>query len=115
MHGARVVQAARWPDGQAASLRAGLDALVADDAVIVLGDGPGLDERAVHRVLAARDAARPRPLAADYGFGRSHPVVLPRSCWPLLPSAGDAPGRTLNVQLVDCSDLRPPGDVDYPG
>ena len=49
MHGAQVVVSERWADGQAASLRAGLDALPEqiDEALIVLGDGPGLSSEAV--------------------------------------------------------------------
>jgi CTP:molybdopterin cytidylyltransferase MocA len=114
LHGARVVHSSAWREGQAASLRAGLDELSADDAVVVLGDGPALDVRAIARVLAAQDPDHPRPLAADYGCGRSHPVVLPRSFWPQLPRQGESPGRTLAVELVDCRDLQAPGDVDYP-
>src|SRR3954454_8418588 len=47
LHRAGAVASPRWPHGQAASLRAGLDALPAaiDDALVVLGDGPGLDPR----------------------------------------------------------------------
>jgi len=32
----------------------------------------------------------------------------------LLPSTGETPGREVPVRLVDCGDLPPPGDVDYP-
>jgi CTP:molybdopterin cytidylyltransferase MocA len=110
MHGAQVVVSERWADGQAASLRAGLDALPEqmDEALIVLGDGPGLSSEAVTR-LATGTGAR----AADYGHGRSHPVVIPRPLWASLAAAGDTPGRALAVELVDCSDLPEPGDVDY--
>jgi hypothetical protein len=54
-----------------------------------------------------------RVLAADYGAGRSHPVVIPRSLWSRIPRRGDTPVRPLGADLVDCRDLRPPGDVDY--
>src|SRR3569832_360997 len=82
LHGAQVVVSRRWADGQAASLRAGLDALPAtvDEALGVLGDGPGLSAEAVRRMAAGAGLR-----AADYGRGRSHPVVLPRRWWPLLP------------------------------
>ena len=110
LHGAEVVVCERWADGQAASLRAGLEALAApvEEALVVLGDGPGLSPEAVRR-LAEGSGLR----AADYGRGRSHPVVLPRRWWPLLPEVGDTPGRRLPAALVDCSDLPEPGDVDY--
>jgi molybdenum cofactor cytidylyltransferase len=109
-HGAQVVVSERWQDGQAASLRAGLSALpgTIDEALIVLGDGPHLSSEAVVR-LASGHGAR----AADYGGGRSHPVVIPRALWSSLPKTGDTPGRSIDVALVDCSDLPAPGDVDY--
>lgn len=108
--GVRVVACAEWDDGPGASLRCGLAAL-GDDvarAVIVLADGPELDPRAVDR-LAAHDAP---VAAASYDGTRSHPVALARSAWASIPDEG---GRALDPVLVDCSDLRPPGDVDVPG
>ena len=89
---ARVVRAEQWDSGQAASLRAGLDALQADitAALVVLGDGPQLDPAAVQRVRSAAEAAPGQVLAADYGNGRSHPVLLPRAVWAQLPEAGEA-------------------------
>ena len=102
-----------WRDGQAASLHAGLAALPADAdrALIVLGDGPALDPAAVARMAEA--AAGTRVLAADYGTGRSHPVVIPRALWGEIPWHGETPVRPLGADLVDCRDLQPPGDVDY--
>jgi nicotine blue oxidoreductase len=112
LHGATPVVFTNWHRGQAASLRAGLASLPAEvtEAMVVLGDGPNLSPDAVSRVLAAGDGAR----AADYGSGRSHPVVLPRPVWPALPEIGETPGRAVDVMLVDCRDLPPPGDVDLP-
>ena len=94
--------------GPGASLRCGLAALGAEveRAVIVLADGPDLDPRAVERVLA--HATSPI-VAASYDGTRSHPVALARSAWGEIPDDG---GRALEPVLVDCSDLRPPGDVD---
>jgi len=113
LHGARAVICETWRDGQAASLHTGLAALPqdADRALVVLGDGPALDPDAVRR-MAAHPAAR-RVLAADYGAGRSHPVVIPRTLWAQIPRQGETPVRPLGAELVDCRDLRPPGDVDY--
>jgi CTP:molybdopterin cytidylyltransferase MocA len=112
LHGARPVISDRWSEGQAASLNAALLALPDEvtEAVVVLGDGPGLSPEAIRRVLAAGGGVR----AADYGAGRSHPVVLPREVWHDLASSGETPGRALAVTLVDCTDLPPPGDVDTP-
>lgn len=97
-----------WETGPGASLRCGLAALGEDvsRAVVVLADGPNLDPRAIERLLE-----RPEPvLAASYDGTRSHPVVLARSAWGDIPDEG---GRALEPVLVDCSDLTPPGDVDY--
>jgi CTP:molybdopterin cytidylyltransferase MocA len=112
LHGARQVISDRWREGQAASLHTALSLLPDEvtEAVVVLGDGPGLSPEAIRRVLAADGGVR----AADYGAGRSHPVVLPRAVWRDLSSSGEAPGRALAVALVDCGDLPPPGDVDTP-
>jgi len=110
LHGAATVVCQAWRDGQAASLRCALDSLdpAIGEALVVLGDGPALSPEAVRRLAAGSG-----PRAADYGRGRSHPVVLPRSTWQLLPSHGETPGRSVEVALVDCSDLPEPGDVDY--
>jgi nicotine blue oxidoreductase len=105
--GVRIVRCEDWDRGPGASLRAGLAAL-GDEvrrAVIVLADGPDLDPRAVDRLL---DSASP-VAAASYDGTRSHPVALARAAWTDLPDEG---GRALDPELVDCSDLRPPGDVD---
>jgi CTP:molybdopterin cytidylyltransferase MocA len=111
---ARVVRCPEWEQGPGASLRCGLRALDADTdaAVIVLADGPALDPRAVDRVVDAwHDGAGDR-LAATYdGRNRSHPVLLARSSWSDVPDEG---ARALGVELVDCTDLPPPGDVDVP-
>ncbi len=111
----RVVRAEDWEAGQSASLRAGLAALDAavQAALVVLGDGPGLDPRAIQRLVEAGRAWPEMVLAADYGEGRSHPVLLPRSVWSDLPADGETPGSGLPAELVDCRGLRPPGDVDY--
>ncbi|MDP9286317.1 MAG: nucleotidyltransferase family protein, partial [Actinomycetota bacterium] len=60
------------------------------------------------RLLAHRDDAA--VLAASYDGSRSHPVLLARAAWSSVPDEG---GRALDAVLVDCSDLAPPGDVDY--
>jgi CTP:molybdopterin cytidylyltransferase MocA len=115
LQGARPVVCDRWDAGQAASLHAGLDALpdAAGWALVVLGDGPGLDPRAVERMAAAAVPGDDAIRAADYGRGRSHPVLIPRSRFGEIPDRGERPVRGLAAEVVDCRDLEPPGDVDY--
>jgi CTP:molybdopterin cytidylyltransferase MocA len=115
LHGARPLVCDRWDAGQAASLHTGLEALPAeaDWALVVLGDGPNLDGRAVERMTAAAVHGPGRILVADYGEGRSHPVLIPRAAWADIPASGERPVRGLAAELVDCGGLEPPGDVDY--
>lgn len=105
--GVRIVRCEAWEVGPGASLRAGLAALGPEvtRAVVVLADGPALDPRAVDRLA---ESAAP-VAAASYDGTRSHPVALDRSVWGSVPDEG---GRGLAAELVDCSDLRPPGDRD---
>jgi CTP:molybdopterin cytidylyltransferase MocA len=110
VHGVTLVHCEDWAEGPGASLRCGLAALGDEvtHALVVLADGPELDPRAVSRLV---EQAGDAPVAAaTYDGSRSHPVLLARSAWSTLPSEG---GRALAPLLVDCSDLRPPGDVDY--
>lgn len=108
---ARLVRCADWARGPGASLRCGLAALgpEVEAAVVVLADGPELDPRAVRRLLARRGDAP--VVAASYDGTRDHPAVLARSAWASVPDEG---ARALDAVLVDCSDLQPPGDLDYP-
>jgi nicotine blue oxidoreductase len=111
---ARSILCPEWEQGPGASLRCGLAAL-GDDveaAVIVLGDGPRLDPRAIDRVVAAWRASggeSPR-VAATYGGVRLHPLLLARSAWTDIPDEGL---RALPALLVPCDDLDSPGDVDF--
>jgi nicotine blue oxidoreductase len=110
---ARSVRCPEWELGPGASLRCGLAAL-GDDveaAVVVLGDGPDLDARAVDRVVAVWRAGGGPVVAATYGGVRLHPLLLAREAWGGVPDAGL---RALPAELVPCDDLTPPGDVDVP-
>lgn len=100
-----------WERGPGASLRCGLAALPpeAEAAIVVLADGPGLDPRAVDRVVADWRANGGEAVAASYGGIRLHPVLLTRNVWDDIPDEG---ARALPARLVPCDDLRPPGDVD---
>jgi nicotine blue oxidoreductase len=111
---AEVVRCPDWERGPGASLRCGLAALGDDTeaAVVVLADGPGLDPRAVDRVIASWREHGADVVAATYGGVRLHPVLLARSAWSRVPDEG---ARPLEAELVACDDLSPPGDVDEPG
>jgi CTP:molybdopterin cytidylyltransferase MocA len=109
---AQTVRCPDWERGPGASLRCGLEALgpEVEAAVVVLGDGPDLDPRAVERVIRAwRDTGAAR-LAATYGGVRLHPVLLARAAWGDVPDAGL---REVPAEEVPCDDLSPPGDVDF--
>ncbi|HEX7746480.1 MAG TPA: NTP transferase domain-containing protein, partial [Micromonosporaceae bacterium] len=80
--GADVVDNPEWDTGMGSSLRAGLSALAATDAVaaiVLLVDMPGVTVAAVRRLrsLAGEDVLA----MAGYGDRRGHPVLLGRSHW----------------------------------
>lgn len=114
---ARVVRCAGWREGQAASLRSGLEALRdADAAVVMLGDQPLISAAAIGRVIDSRrpgtDAVR-----ASYDDLAGHPVLFERTLFDrLLALCGDAGARhlllTAETQLVACDGLGLPDDVD---
>jgi CTP:molybdopterin cytidylyltransferase MocA len=109
---ARTVRCADWERGPGASLRCGLAALGEDveAAVVILGDGPELDPRAIDRVVAAWREHGADRVAAVYGGVRLHPLLLARKVWEDVPDEGL---RALPAELVPCDDLTPPGDVDF--
>jgi len=108
----RTVQCQEWERGPGASLRCGLAALGADveAAVVVLGDGPRLDPRAIDRIVAAWRATGADRVVATYEGVRLHPLLLARMAWRDVPDGGL---RALAAELVPCDDLSPPGDVDF--
>lgn len=101
-----------WELGPGASLRCGLAALdpAVEAAVVVLGDGPQLDPRAIDRVVAAWRSSGSERVAATYGGVRLHPLLLARTAWADIPDEGL---RALHAEPVACDDLSPPGDVDF--
>jgi CTP:molybdopterin cytidylyltransferase MocA len=109
---APVVRCGEWERGPGASLRCGLHALPepAKAAVVVLGDGPDLNPKAIDRVIAAWRAQPAEVVAATYGGVRLHPVLIARSAWNRIPDEG---AKALDAVLVSCDDLGPPGDVDF--
>jgi CTP:molybdopterin cytidylyltransferase MocA len=109
---ARTVHCPEWELGPGASLRCGLASLDAGvlAAVVVLGDGPRLDPRAIDRIVAAWRSGGAERIAATYGGVRLHPLLLARPAWADVPDAGL---RSLPAELVPCDDLSSPGDVDF--
>lgn len=109
---ARVVHCPEWERGPGASLRCGLAALgdEVEAAVVVLGDGPRIDPRAIDRVVGAWRGGAGERVAATYRGVRLHPLLLARNAWEVVPDAGL---RALSAALVPCDDLSTPGDVDF--
>jgi molybdenum cofactor cytidylyltransferase len=109
---ARTVQCDEWDRGPGASLRCGLAALdeSVDAAIVVLGDGPTIDPRAIDRVVGAWRETQADRIGATYGGVRLHPLLLARGVWDDVPDEGM---RALPADLVACDDLEPPGDVDF--
>lgn len=118
----RIVVHPGWALGMASSLRAGLEASEDADAVlVVLGDQPGLDPRAIDRLLAAwRDGARIAAVA--HGDRLTHPVLFDRSLFAALRRLqGDTGARAIlrdhrdevvQVPGVPLRDLDAPADYE---
>jgi CTP:molybdopterin cytidylyltransferase MocA len=114
-----VVENPDWATGMGSSLRAGLDALTSEDAVLILPvDLPGMTAEAARRVA---ELATPRALAAaSYDGERGHPVLLGRDHWAGVRelAVGDAGARAYlkrhDVTDVPCADIADGHDVDRP-
>ncbi len=115
--GVRVVLAADWEAGQAASLRAGIAALGdVDAAVVLLGDMPFVTAQVIAEVLDG-DLSRHDAVRATYGGVPGHPVLLTRR---LLDRAGELEGdagfRVLldgqRVRAFEAGHLADPTDID---
>ena len=107
---------AAWRDGQATSLRVGLEWCAARghaSAVIGLGDTPGLTVEA-WRVVAT--APQGPIVFATYDAQRGHPVRLDAEVWRQLSSEGDEGARSMArrypelVREVAC--IGEPADID---
>ena len=115
---AEVVIAEDWADGQAASLRRGLAAAGAADAVVItLGDQPFITPAVISAAVAElgeHDAVR-----AVYDGKPGHPVVLGSRVLAAVPELeGDAGARELlarfRVRKWEAGDLASATDVDTP-
>jgi CTP:molybdopterin cytidylyltransferase MocA len=119
---AEVVVCEDWADGQAASLRRGIQA-VADDAdavVITLGDMPRITSSVIAQFadLARRDGAQTR-VRAVYDGRPGHPVALGSDYFAQLTQLhGDAGARqvmkSIGVETVECGGRCDATDVDTP-
>jgi CTP:molybdopterin cytidylyltransferase MocA len=101
----------RWSDGQAASLRCGLEALSGSGKVLVtLGDEP-----LITPTVIARMAAEPPGARAVYEGVPGHPVVLgPEQFDAIGQLTGDRGARALlgDGPLIECGELGSARDVD---
>ena len=121
LDGAAPVDNPAWETGMGSSLRVGLGALAATDAVaaaILLVDMPGVTAAAVERVAAGATATT---LAmGGYGGRRGHPVVAGREHWAGIAALaeGDVGARpylrTHEVVVVPCDDVAEDFDLDVP-
>lgn len=96
-----VVDNPAWPEGQATSLRAGIqwcESAGFEAAVVGLGDQPYVPATAWLQV--GRAGHKPI-VTASYGGRRRPPVRLHRSVWDLLPAGGDEGARTLMRRRPD--------------
>jgi len=118
--GAHVAANARWDEGLATSLRAGLEALPGnvDAALVLLVDQPHVDAAALERLLTAWRKRPSLPAAARYDGRSGVPAVLPRRRWRALRELrGDQGARALlrgsgTVTLVDMPEAAL--DIDTP-
>jgi molybdenum cofactor cytidylyltransferase len=78
----------RDPSCSASSLRSGLAAAGAADAVLLLvGDMPGVDTAVIDAVRAEWEAGRPWALVTEYDDARGHPLVFSADALPALRAA----------------------------
>src|SRR5215213_11261049 len=123
LHGAEPIECHEWDEGQAASLRTGVEALEragAEAVVVTLGDQPRIASRAIAALVAARaDGADVDAVRATYDGRPGHPVLLERSLFAAVSDLrGDTGARELlrgaRVADVPCDGLGDDSDVDTP-
>jgi nicotine blue oxidoreductase len=117
---ARAVVAPDWSDGLSASVRAGIGAAGAAEAVVLhTVDTPDVGAEVVRRVIGAARTADGGVARAVYHGSPGHPVVVARRHWPALLDSltGDDGARWFlrqrdDVVAVECGDLATGADVD---
>jgi molybdenum cofactor cytidylyltransferase len=117
--GTTVVECADWDEGQAASLRCGLEAAGDAEAVLVtLADQPGITAEVIELVLAAM--SDPAPAARAVYDGRpGHPVLIKRKLFPRVRELrGDTGARDLLEEAgalrLEAAHVSSDADVDTP-
>lgn len=119
---AEIVENPAWEEGQSASLRAGLAALVNNETVgavaIGLADQPRLGAEAYRRLTAAFQGGASLAVAT-YEGQRGHPVLIGREHWAeAMKLTGDEGARPLlaahDVTEVPCDGTGSPDDIDTP-
>jgi molybdenum cofactor cytidylyltransferase len=102
-----------WPDGQAASLRRGVEELVGSEKVVVtLGDQPLITPQVIARFVDEKAPAR-----ATYDGRPGHPVALgPKQLAAVSALSGDRGANELlrSARMVECGKLCSGRDVDTP-
>jgi molybdenum cofactor cytidylyltransferase len=110
-----------WAEGQAASLRCGIDAVVgAEAAVLTLGDMPRITPQVIARFadLAEEHGSLARARAVYDGMP-GHPVVLGSAYFEQIAALhGDVGARdvlkAIGAVAIECSHLCSAADVDTP-
>ena len=110
-----------WDEGQAASLRCGIEAVAdAEAAVLTLGDMPRITPQVIARFadLAGEYGSRARARAVYDGMP-GHPVVLGRDYFGRIAGLrGDVGARevlkAIGAHRIECSHLCSAADVDTP-
>jgi molybdenum cofactor cytidylyltransferase len=119
----QVVPCVAYASGQSASLRAGIAALDADVAavVVLLADQPFVTAAVVHALVAEWRASRAAIVVPLYRGVRGNPVLFDRAVWgELLAVTGDKGAREVigadagRVRSVAFDDDRPLADIDTP-
>ncbi|HEX8156160.1 MAG TPA: nucleotidyltransferase family protein [Solirubrobacteraceae bacterium] len=118
---AEVVVCEDWEEGQAASLRCGIDAIDgARAAVLLLGDMPRITPQVIARFaeLAGEHGSEARARAV-YDGAPGHPVVLGSAYFAALSGlSGDHGARDVLKKIgaypIECGQLCSPADVDTP-
>lgn len=96
--GATVIHNARWAEGLASSLKAGVAGLPSGTVAcaVTLVDQPNVDARALLRLVAAWRRRPGIAAAASYAGRAGVPAVLPRRYWRAIRELdGDAGARAL--------------------
>jgi CTP:molybdopterin cytidylyltransferase MocA len=113
---AEPVVCSRWAEGQAMSLRCGIEALAAgsevERVIVTLGDQPRVSPELIARFLAEPPGTR-----AVYGGVPGHPVVLgPVQLRAISGLRGDRGARDLlrGGYTIECGDSSAVRDVDTP-